>query len=111
MRTVPSQIEAAKTLNTLAVDNFPLPGDANFPLNAHYAAPPSRVDAGNISYSLNVSYELLTICTDALRQYLIQARQELAARLVEKLYADGTGKPSKWWMSFQKRRFMNRSLN
>jgi len=45
-----------------------------------------------------------------LRQYLIQVRQELAARLVERLYADGTGKPSKWWMSFQKRRFMNRSL-
>jgi hypothetical protein len=39
-----------------------------------------------------------------------QTRQELAARLVEKLYGDGTGKPSKWWMSFQKRRFMNRSL-
>ena len=35
---------------------------------------------------------------------------QLAARLTEKLYADGTGKPSKWWMSFQKRRFMNRSL-
>lgn len=45
-----------------------------------------------------------------LRQYLIQVRQELAARLAEKLYADGTGKPSKWWMSFQKRRFMSRSL-
>jgi hypothetical protein len=45
-----------------------------------------------------------------LRQYLVQVRQELAARLIEKLYADGTGKPSKWWMSFQKRRFMNRSL-
>jgi hypothetical protein len=47
---------------------------------------------------------------DYLRQYLTQVRQELAARLIEKLYADGTGKPSKWWMSFQKRRFMNRSL-
>ena len=45
-----------------------------------------------------------------LRGYLTQVRQELAQRLVEKLYADGTGKPSKWWMSFQKRRFMNRSL-
>ncbi|KAF9534694.1 actin-related protein ARPC3 [Crepidotus variabilis] len=91
-RTVPSQIEASKLLNTLSVDQFPIPGDANFPLNAHYAPPQSRVDA------------------DYLRQYLIQTRQELAARLVEKLYADGTGKPSKWWMSFQKRRFMNRSL-
>ena len=47
---------------------------------------------------------------DALRQYLVQARQEVAARLVEKLYADGTGKPSKWWTCFTKRRFMNRSL-
>jgi actin related protein 2/3 complex subunit 3 len=91
-KTVPTQIEASKSLNTLSVDNFAIPGDANFPLNAHYAAPGNRADS------------------DYLRQYLTQVRQELAARLVEKLYADGTGKPSKWWMSFQKRRFMNRSL-
>ncbi|KAK0482082.1 actin-related protein ARPC3 [Armillaria luteobubalina] len=91
-RTPPTQIEASKQLNTLSVDSFPIPGDANFVLNAHYAAPGSRADA------------------DYLRQYLIQVRQELAARLVAILYADGTGKPSKWWMSFQKRRFMNRSL-
>ncbi|OSD04640.1 actin-like protein ARPC3 [Trametes coccinea BRFM310] len=91
-RTTPNQIEATKMLNTLAVDNFPIPGDATFPLNAHYAPPGSRQDA------------------EYLRSYLTQVRQELAARLVERLYADGTGKPSKWWMSFQKRRFMNRSL-
>ncbi|KDQ64366.1 hypothetical protein JAAARDRAFT_187701 [Jaapia argillacea MUCL 33604] len=91
-RAVPGQIEATKSLNTLAVDNFPIPGDANFVLNAHYAPPASRADA------------------EYLRQYLSQVRQELAARLVERLYADGTGKPSKWWMSFQKRRFMQRSL-
>jgi len=91
-RTVPAQLEASKTLNTLAVDSFAIPGDAAFPLNAHYTPPASRADA------------------DHLRNYLVQARQELAARLVERLYADGTGKPSKWWMSFQKRRFMNRSL-
>jgi len=92
-RTPPSQIEASKMLNTLAVDNFALPGDANFPLNTHYQAPGNRLDG------------------DYLRGYLTQTRQELAARLVAILYADGTGKPSKWWMSFQKRRFMNRSLN
>ncbi|KAF8737946.1 hypothetical protein AX14_012125 [Amanita brunnescens Koide BX004] len=92
-RTVPGQIEASKSLNTLAVDNFPIPGDANFQLNAHYAPPSSRADA------------------DFIRQYLTQVRQELAARLGQKLYADGSGKPSKWWMSFQKRRFMNRSLS
>ncbi|KAF8076641.1 actin-related protein ARPC3 [Lyophyllum atratum] len=91
-RTVPTQIEASKMLNTLSVESFPIPGDANFPLNSHYAPPASRSDS------------------EYLRQYLTQVRQELAARLVERLYADGTGKPSKWWMSFQKRRFMNRSL-
>ncbi|KAG2156277.1 actin-related protein 2/3 complex subunit 3 [Suillus clintonianus] len=91
-RTVPTQIEASKMLNTLSVDNFAIPGDAGFPLNAHYAPPQSRADA------------------EYLRTYLTQVRQELAARLVERLYADGTGKPSKWWMAFQKRRFMNRSL-
>jgi actin related protein 2/3 complex subunit 3 len=45
-RTPPSQIEASKLLNTLSVDSFPIPGDANFSLNAHYAPPQSRQDAG-----------------------------------------------------------------
>lgn len=51
-RVPPSQIEANKTLNTLAVDNFAIPGDAGFPLNAHYAPPASRADAGECSTSL-----------------------------------------------------------
>ena len=46
-RTPPSQIEAAKLLNTLSVDAFPIPGDAQFALNAHYAPPSSRQDAGS----------------------------------------------------------------
>ena len=33
-------------LNTHSVDSFPFPGDAQFPLNAHYASPPSRADVG-----------------------------------------------------------------
>jgi actin related protein 2/3 complex, subunit 3 len=45
-RTPPNQLEAGKMLNTLSVDSFPIPGDANFVLNAHYAPPGSRVDAG-----------------------------------------------------------------
>lgn len=47
-RTPPAQIEASKLLNTLAVDNFPVPGDANFLLNSHYAPPGSRADAGEL---------------------------------------------------------------
>ncbi|KAL0581920.1 subunit of the Arp2/3 complex [Marasmius crinis-equi] len=90
-RSTPGKIEARKQLNTLSVDNFPIPGDANFALNAHYAAPASRADS------------------EYLRSYLTQVRQELSERLIAILYGDGDI-PSKWWMSFQKRRFMNRSL-
>lgn len=107
-RPSPGYQDAVKQLSTLAVDSFALPGDAGFPLNSMYHAPASRADA------------------DALRSYLTQTRQELALRLADRLYApephigaDGqptgqTGaranKPSKWWMSFQKRRFMGRTL-
>jgi hypothetical protein len=49
-KTVPSQIEASKLLNTLSVDNFAIPGDAMFVLNAHYAPPSSRQDAGQFSH-------------------------------------------------------------
>jgi actin related protein 2/3 complex subunit 3 len=50
-RTTPSQIESGKLLNTLSVDNFAIPGDAGFVLNAHYAAPSSRQDAGKQLFS------------------------------------------------------------
>ncbi|ORZ02901.1 putative ARC18-subunit of the Arp2/3 complex [Syncephalastrum racemosum] len=84
------QGDAAKQLNSLAVSNFAIPGDPNFPLNAMYATPTDRYQA------------------DQMRQYVQQLRQELAARLVDTIYIDG--KPSKWWMCFQKRKFMNLSL-
>ena len=41
-----SQLEANKALNTFAIDNVLIPGDAAFNLNAHYQPPSSRVDAG-----------------------------------------------------------------
>lgn len=43
---LPTQIEAGKLLSTLAVDSFPLPGDATFPLNAHYPPPANRMEGG-----------------------------------------------------------------
>ncbi|CAO3608129.1 unnamed protein product [Cunninghamella echinulata] len=84
------QGEAFKTLSTLAVSNFSIPGDPSFPLNAMYQTPSDRFQA------------------DQLKQYLQQLRQELVLRLVETIYIDG--QPSKWWMCFQKRKFMNLSL-
>lgn len=47
-KSPPTEIEAGKLLNTLAVEQFPLPGEAGFPLNAHYQAPASRVDSGEL---------------------------------------------------------------
>lgn len=48
---------------------------------------------------------------EQLRQYLSQVRQELSARLLARVYEDSEdGKPSKWWLSFTKRKFMGKSL-
>jgi actin related protein 2/3 complex subunit 3 len=43
-------------------------------------------------------------------RYLSQVRQELAIRLLARLYAGGATTPSKWWLSFTKRKFMGKSL-
>ncbi|KAJ1922806.1 subunit of the Arp2/3 complex [Tieghemiomyces parasiticus] len=85
-----SQAEASKSLYTLAVSNFLIPGDSSFPLHSLYPAPDSKVDA------------------DLLKQYLTQIRTEMAARMVERVFVDGT--PSKWWLCFQKRKFMGKSF-
>ncbi|ORE06780.1 ARP2/3 complex 21 kDa subunit [Rhizopus microsporus var. microsporus] len=84
------QAEAYKTLNTLALSNFSIPGDPSFPLNAMYQAPSDKFQA------------------DQMKQYIQQIRQELALRLVERIYEDG--QLSKWWMCFSKRKFMNLTL-
>jgi actin related protein 2/3 complex subunit 3 len=47
---------------------------------------------------------------ETLRQYLAQVRQELASRLLARIYEEGNDKPSKWWLSFTKRKFMGKSL-
>jgi actin related protein 2/3 complex subunit 3 len=47
---------------------------------------------------------------ELLKQYLTQVRQEIAIRLLARIYEDGSDKPSKWWLSFTKRKFMGKSL-
>lgn len=84
--------EAVRVLNNLALDSFALPGDIGFPLNALYQAPATRNDA------------------DLLRGYLQQFRQELADRLLKRIYAEDENVPSKYWLAFTRRRFMNKSL-
>lgn len=70
--------EAEKAVGNVALDsNFAIPGDAGFPLNQAYEAPRDRQEA------------------EVLRQYVMQMRQELANRLLARVYADGSGVPSK----------------
>ena len=83
---------AEKSLINLSLEQFSLPGEPGFPLNQAYEGPRDRQDA------------------ESLRGYLSQVRQELALRLHARLYADGTGVPNKFWMSFAKRKFMGKAL-
>lgn len=85
--------DANKILNTLAVEHFSIPGDPTFPLNALYAPPRDRQEA------------------DFLRSYLTQFRQELALRLIERIYPNGEKVPNKYWLAFTRRKFMNKSLS
>ncbi|KAI1165912.1 ARP2/3 complex ARPC3 subunit [Nemania serpens] len=86
--------DATKEVMNTALDlNFAIPGDPGFPLNQMYEPPQDRQDA------------------EQLRQYFAQVRQELAARLLTRVYEDSEdGKPSKWWLSFTKRKFMGKAL-
>ncbi|KYK56161.1 ARP2/3 complex 21 kDa subunit [Drechmeria coniospora] len=85
--------DAQKDVMNIALDlNFAIPGDPGFPLNQMYESPRDRQDA------------------EQLKQYMAQVRQELAARLLARVYADDESKPSKWWLSFTKRKFMGKSL-
>lgn len=47
---------------------------------------------------------------EQLKQYMSQVRQELAVRLLARVYEESDAKPSKWWLSFTKRKFMGKSL-
>ncbi|KAJ3298776.1 Actin- protein 2/3 complex subunit 3 [Rhizoclosmatium sp. JEL0117] len=82
----PGLAEGQRLLQTHAMQNFSLPGDSNFPLNALYEKPATKQDA------------------ESLKQYFAQLRLEVALRLPAKIY-DGD-KLSKWWMCFSKRKFM-----
>lgn len=73
-----SRRDAEKAMMNTALDtNFAIPGDAGFPLNQAFEPPRDRNEA------------------EVLRQYISQMRQELAMRLLNRVYMDGTGTPSK----------------
>ncbi|KAJ5737825.1 Actin-related protein [Penicillium malachiteum] len=83
--------DAEKALINAALESFAIPGDVSFPLNQAFEPPRDRQDA------------------ESLRAYVSQVRQEIAVRLHARLYPGGVG-PSKFWLSFTKRKFMGKSL-
>ena len=83
---------ATKALYQLAIEKFAIPGEAGFALGGIVPNPSSAGEA------------------DQVRQYLLQLRQELGTRLIERVYAGDPTKPSKWWMAFAKRKFLNKEL-
>lgn len=87
--------EAVKVLTNVALDNFTLPGTPGFPLNTVYQVPVQDHNS-----------------MDLLKTYIQQFRQELAMRLLERVYSSTDSKeyPSKFWLAFTRRRFMNKSL-
>ena len=63
--------EAEKALMTLALGDYKIPGDAGFPAGMGFEAPRDRGEA------------------EVLRGYIGQVRQELASRLLGRVYGGG----------------------
>lgn len=93
LRADMSRSQAQRTLHTHLTGVLGVPGESGFPLNGMFPA----VATGE---------------REALRTFLAALRTECAARLLDRVYGTGSEDvlPSPWWMSFQKRRFMNKSL-
>lgn len=87
LQKLPPLQEALRILNSHALASFPIPGEPGFVLSSMYQSPGNRNEADNM------------------RAYLSQLRQEAAIRFPQRIYVND--KPSKWWISFSKRKFMN----
>nr|XP_006819058.1 PREDICTED: actin-related protein 2/3 complex subunit 3-like [Saccoglossus kowalevskii] len=85
--------DGLKEMHSLAIMKWDIPGEPGFPLNAMYHRPNGRQEEDNM------------------RAYLQQLRQEIGVRMCEKVFDPTTDKPTKWWMCFVKRKFMDKSLS
>ena len=87
----PTALEGLKSLTGMAHETFRIPGEPGFALGSFFPAPTSSQEG--------------ELC----RSYLKQVREELGRRLVTKVYGED-GQPSKFWIVFAKRKFMNKML-
>ena len=82
---------AVRELKNLAQKKFSIPGEPGWTLGGLFASPSNNADG------------------ESFRAYFKQAREEIAVRIVEKLY-DADGSKNKWWQSFSKRKFLNKEI-
>ncbi|CAH0384453.1 unnamed protein product [Bemisia tabaci] len=87
-----SKNQGMNEMYSLAISPFSIPGETGFPLNSVYAKPSSPSEG------------------DLMRQYLQQIRHETGVRICEKVFGEDN-KPSKWWLCFSKKKFMDKSLS
>lgn len=93
LQKVKTKNNGLKEMYTLALQQWSAPGDSSFPLNAMYQKPANKQE------------------DDTMKAYLLQLRQEVGVRICDKVYEAGSDEPSKWWMCFTKRRFMDKALS
>eukprot|EP00743_Colponemidia_sp_Colp-15_P002305 GILK01002497.1.p1 GENE.GILK01002497.1~~GILK01002497.1.p1 ORF type:complete len:174 (-),score=17.81 GILK01002497.1:146-667(-) len=91
LATCPSKADGSRKIFSLGVETPVAPGEGSFALSGFIPNASSREEA------------------DLWKSYFRQLREELGSRLLTRVYnADGT--LNKWWLSFSKRKFMNKSL-
>lgn len=103
--------QGMQEMYTLSISRFDIPGEPGFPLNSVYAKPQTPQEAGKFAIPHAIQFIFFSsIHIDLMRQYFQQLRQETGNRICEKVFSTEDGKPSKWWICFAKKKFMEKSL-
>jgi actin related protein 2/3 complex, subunit 3 len=91
-----SRIQAQKELTSLAMSTFPMPGDADFPLNGMFVKP-THDEAGSLTLAVGRTSHVVrrSSFVDKMKQYLEQLRKECGDRMVDRVIDRETDKPSK----------------
>ena len=86
-----TKADCDKLAYSMAIENFALPGDGKFCL-------------GGLVEPLKSSEK------EVVRQYLTALRNECGLRLSAAVFKNDANKADKWWMCFNKRKFLNKTI-
>jgi actin related protein 2/3 complex subunit 3 len=84
--------DADKLLFNQAQENFQKPGETGFVLGGFFSSPATSQEGV------------------AWASYFKQARQELGVRLLKRVFPDPKVGPTKFWMQYSKRKFLNKEM-